>query len=288
MSYILNQCIYHTNKGNMSPQFISKQIYTFVFSNDRLLVPIDIDLSLGKSVALEFSHDAFATYQDQAVNFKNNETSHFRLIDTQKEIIEHAELRSISMREALISMPAEDFHTIALAWQYSLFLRTHRFCGRCGSMMDRVNWEMAMHCHQCQHRCYPRVSPCIIVAIRHQHTILLAQGPQQKERGFFSTLAGFVESSETLEQAVHREVFEEVGVAIKNVEYFGSQPWPFPHSLMCAFLAEYDSGEIKVDGKEIHEAAFFDIDNLPVVPPSFSIAGRLISETRKRIKGHQE
>ena len=79
-------------------------------------------------------------------------------------------------------------------------------------------------------------------------------------------------------------MFEEVGVKVKNLEYFDSQPWPFPHSLMCGYLAEYESGDIKVDGKEILQADFFDIDDLPTVPPSFSIAGRLIDETRKRIK----
>jgi len=146
-----------------------------------------------------------------------------------------------------------------------------------------VSWEMAMHCHTCQHRSYPRVSPCIIVAIRHQNKILLAQGPQHLKSGFFSTLAGFVESGETLEEAVHREVFEEVGVKIKNVEYFNSQPWPFPHSLMVGYLAEFESGDIVVDGKEILKADWFDIDNLPIVPPKFSIAGRLIEETQKRI-----
>ena len=78
-------------------------------------------------------------------------------------------------------------------------------------------------------------------------------------------------------------MFEEVGVKVKNVEYFNSQPWPFPHSLMVGYLAEYDSGEIVVDGKEIIQADWFDIDNLPVVPPKFSIAGRLIEETQKRM-----
>jgi NAD+ diphosphatase len=96
-------------------------------------------------------------------------------------------------------------------------------------------------------------------------------------------LAGFVESGETLEEAVHREVFEEVGVKVKNVEYFKSQPWPFPHSLMIGYLAEYDSGDIVVDGKEIIEADWFDINDLPTVPPKFSIARRLIEETQKRM-----
>jgi NAD+ diphosphatase len=100
----------------------------------------------------------------------------------------------------------------------------------------------------------------------------------------FSTLAGFVESGETLEQAVHREVFEEVGIKVKNLRYFSSQPWPFPHSLMVGFLADYDSGEINVDGHEILEAHWYPFDDLPNIPPHFSIAGQLIAQSIKDIK----
>lgn len=259
--------------------------YTFVFNKDKLLVHQSADLSTGLALTEGFSHPLIEPYNDQVVRFRKDGFTSFYLIDTQQAHIEDESLQAIGLKEALVSMSTLDFNQIAQAWQFALFLRTHQFCGRCGDRMDRVQWEMAMHCNTCHHRCYPRVSPCIIVAIRHNDRILLAQGGRQKEAGYFSTLAGFVESSETLEQAVHREVFEEVGVSIKNLEYFDSQPWPFPHSLMCAYLAEYDEGEIKVDGKEILHADFFDIDNLPAVPPSYSIAGRLIAETRTRIKG---
>ena len=95
----------------------------------------------------------------------------------------------------------------------------------------------------------------------------------------YSTLAGFVESGEDLEQAVHREVFEEVGVKVKNLQYFGSQPWPFPHSLMIGFIAEYDSGDIKCQENEIDDAQWFDAECLPNIPPRLSIAGKLIEKT---------
>ena len=97
----------------------------------------------------------------------------------------------------------------------------------------------------------------------------------------YSTLAGFVESGETLENAVHREVFEEVGVKVKNLRYFGSQPWPFPHSLMCGFLADYDSGDIKIQEREIVDAQWFGFDDMPNIPPVFSIAGQLIEATKE-------
>ena len=182
-----------------------------------------------------------------------------------------------------MALPEPFFPLVSRAWQVALFLRTHRFCGQCGSKMTRVDWELATHCHHCQHRCYPRISPCIIVAIRKGDQILLAHGRHHKN-AMYSTLAGFVESGETLEQAVHREVFEEVGVRVENLRYFGSQPWPFPHSLMCGFLADFKSGDIKVDEKEILAADWFSMDELPNIPPVFSIAGQLIQQTRLDIE----
>jgi NAD+ diphosphatase len=113
---------------------------------------------------------------------------------------------------------------------------------------------------------------------------LLAQGKPHQSRQMYSTLAGFVESGETLEEAVHREVFEEVGVKVTNLRYFGSQPWPFPHSLMVGFLADYAEGEIVVDGHEIIDAKWFSVDALPNIPPKLSIAGQLIQQTIEEIK----
>lgn len=256
----------------------------FLFSDNKLVVPKAHCLSLGITGLASIPADSYAEYHEQSVSISKQGGFQHLLIDMQKQCLEHEELALYSLRELLTQMPAADFQHVAQAWQYALFLRTHRFCGQCGSRMDKVQWEMAMHCHTCQHRSYPRVSPCIIVAIRHGNKILLAQGERQKQSGYYSTLAGFVESGESLEQAVHREVKEEVGVQVKNLEYYGSQPWPFPHSLMMGYLAEYDSGDIKVDGHEIIDAKWFDFDELPNVPPKFSIAGHLIEETQKRIR----
>jgi NAD+ diphosphatase len=225
--------------------------------------------------------------QQQSLVMSSQYGQHW-LIDVHHVDFEHQEYRLFSMRELLGSLPAEDFQYIAQAWQYALFLRTHRYCGRCGEVMRKVTWEMAMHCDKCRHRVYPRVSPCIIVAIHNGSQILLAQGPRQAGAGYYSTLAGFVESAESLEQAVHREVMEEVGVRVTELEYFDSQPWPFPHSLMVGYIAQYNGGDIKVDGKEIIDAQWFDIDDLPKTPPKVSIAGLLIEETLRRIKNNSK
>ena len=116
----------------------------------------------------------------------------------------------------------------------------------------------------------------MMVLIRKGESILLARNAMSTS-GFFSALAGFLEAGESIEDAVHREVFEEVGLRVKDLRYFGSQPWPFPHSLMIAFTAEYAGGEIRVDEAEIAEAHWYGPgDALPPIPPDFSIAAALI------------
>lgn len=225
----------------------------------------------------------FHAWQDDVIQVGEVDSLPCYMLDLESQFVATDELDSLSLRAMLMQLPGELFSVVSRAWQVALFLRTHRFCGCCGNKMSRVDWELATQCHTCHHRCYPRISPCIIVAIRKGNQILLAKGAHHKN-DMYSTLAGFVESGETLEQAVHREVFEEVGVKVKNLEYFASQPWPFPHSLMCGFLAEYDSGDINVDGEEIIAAQFYDFDALPNIPPKFSIAGRLISATEKKIR----
>jgi NAD+ diphosphatase len=119
--------------------------------------------------------------------------------------------------------------------------------------------------------------------IRRGGSILLARSPRFPE-GMYSALAGFVEPGETLEQCLAREVLEEVGILIKNVRYFASQPWPFPHSLMIAFIADHDSGEINVDGVEIVAAEWFEISCLPRLPAKISIARNLIDAAVEEMK----
>lgn len=151
-----------------------------------------------------------------------------------------------------------------------------RYCGRCGHSLKFRKAERAKECPECGHLDFPRISPAIIVAIEREGKLLLARATRFVEP-FFSVLAGFVEPGENLEEAVHREVREEVGIEVKDVRYFGSQPWPFPDSLMVGFTATYARGEIRIDGQEIVEAGWFDAGNLPPrVPGTISIARRLI------------
>lgn len=155
--------------------------------------------------------------------------------------------------------------------------RTHRYCGRCGAETHTAPSERAQVCPQCNLMAFPRLSPAIIVRIRRGEQILLARN-HRFPPSRFSVLAGFVEPGETLEEAVAREVREEVGIRVCNIRYFGSQPWPFPNSLMLGFTAEFAEGELVVDESELAEAQWFTRDNLPDLPPPISIARRLIED----------
>ena len=153
--------------------------------------------------------------------------------------------------------------------------QNHQYCGKCGGLTRNRANERAKFCPKCGWINYPRLSPAIIVAVRKDHQILLAHS-QRFSGKFYSVLAGFVEPGETLEACVEREVREEVGITLKNISYFGSQPWPFPDSLMIAFTAEYAGGDIKIDTSEITDAGWFSVDSLPPIPSKISIARRLI------------
>jgi len=177
---------------------------------------------------------------------------------------------------ALLPQGEAIFQLAARATQVALYLQTHRFCGQCGSAMHLVNWELATLCHKCGHRCYPRIAPCVLVAVLKDDEILLARSSRHKV-GFFSILAGFVESAETLEQAAIREVKEEVGIDITGLRYIGSQPWPFPHSLMTGFIAEYAGGDIVCQPQEIAEAYWCKLTNLPETPSVDTLSGKLIA-----------
>jgi len=161
--------------------------------------------------------------------------------------------------------------------------RTHRFCGRCATPTDDVPGERARKCPACGLMAFPRLSPAVIMLVeRDDGRALLARNVMFPE-GMFSCLAGFVEPGETLEDAVRREIHEEVGIVVDDLDYRGSQPWPFPHQLMIGFGARYVSGDIAVDGTEIAEASWFARDELPNIPPAgMSIAGTLIQEWVRR------
>ena len=163
------------------------------------------------------------------------------------------------------------------AFQIADWARTHQFCGACGARMSKADGERAMKCGACGHTAYPRIAPAMMVLVKKGAAILLARNIAVPAGGRMSALAGFLEPGESVEEAVHREVREEVGVEVKDLRYFASQSWPFPGSLMIAFTAEYARGEIAPDPAEIAEAHWFGPgDALPELPPHQSISRALI------------
>lgn len=170
------------------------------------------------------------------------------------------------------------FQLVGRGIQLAEFYRSHRWCGYCGHEMHHSKTEWACLCGHCRQRYYPQIAPCIIVAIRRGDEILLAQHTRHRN-GVFTVLAGFVEVGETLEQTVAREVMEESGITVKNLRYVSSQPWPFPQSLMMAFMADYAAGDINIDPKELLSAGWYRYDALPLLPPPGTIARRLIEDT---------
>jgi len=178
----------------------------------------------------------------------------------------------------------ERWFAVGRAVQLVAWADTHRFCGRCGSPTVRVPGERAMGCESCRLHWYPRLAPAVIMVVRKGDSMLLARG-SRFPTPMYSALAGFVEPGESLEEAVRREVFEEVGIRVGDVEYFGSQPWPFPHSLMIGFFGEYESGEINIDPNEIVDAGWYQPGALPLVPGPPSIASKLIAGMSRRIGG---
>ena len=179
------------------------------------------------------------------------------------------------LRELAHRLCEEMFWIAGRAIQIVNWNNDHKYCGRCGTLTKVLEGERAKKCSKCGLINYPRISPAIIVAVVKEGKLLLAHN-NQSPKELYSVVAGFVEPGETFEDCVLREVREETGIAVKNIKYFGNQPWPFPNSLMIGFTAEYDSGEIQVDGKEIGHADWYSSSEMPLTPDSISIAKKLI------------
>jgi NAD+ diphosphatase len=187
----------------------------------------------------------------------------------------------VPLRQLFGALPDEAFAVAGRALGLTAWDRDHRFCGRCGGPTVRSARERARSCAGCGLAAYPRLSPAVIVLVERDGRCLLARNARTR-MPFFSTLAGFVEVGETLEDCVHREIGEEAGITVTDVRYFGSQPWPFTGSLMVGFTARWAGGELVPDPEELADAGWFAPDALPLVPPPLSIARALIDDFVRR------
>jgi NAD+ diphosphatase len=184
----------------------------------------------------------------------------------------------VQVRQLLLGRGFEAFSLVGRASQWINWFRSHQYCGCCGNRNELHNSARLLHCSKCEADYYPRINPCVIVLVNDGDRILLARSTRRGAT-FFSCLAGFIEPGETAEEAVSREVYEEAGIHIKNIRYVKSQPWPFPSQLMLAFYADYVGGELTLCPREIAEADWFDVRQLPSTPaPKISVAGQLIED----------
>lgn len=188
------------------------------------------------------------------------------------------------LRRVLGQISDELFGVVGRALQILDWSTSHRFCGRCGqATVAHSRGERARVCPSCTSSYYPRINPCMIVLVTRGEELLLARA-QRFNRPMYSTLAGFVEAGESVEETLVREVMEEVGVQVRNPRYFSSQSWPFPGNLMLGFHAEYAGGDILVQEEEIADAQFFHYTRLPEIPPRGSIAHALIQDFVSRCR----
>lgn len=187
--------------------------------------------------------------------------------------------RWVELRATWELLSGDDYAAAAHASTWVYWEQTNRFCSVCGSPLQRF-LPMGKRCPQCGIEHFPHLAPAVIVRIKKDDEILLVRAKTFK-RYMFGLVAGFLEGGETLEEGVAREVREETGLQIKNIRYFGSQPWPYPSGVMIGFTADYLSGEINLADGELLEAGFFDRDHLPPIPSKMSIARRLIDDWLK-------
>ena len=247
-----------------------------IFKDRKVLYDLDQKTFLFNSSYLKFENYSFELIgigKKDGMNIYSVDISdHHFLLEEQG----YLSLVEYEIRHLFSMLSPYDLSLLGRANQLMHWIKSNKHCGYCGSIKTFSESEEALFCKCNNTMIYPTISPCVLALIYKENKILLARNALFPV-GLFSALAGFIEVSETAEECVQREVFEEVSLKVKNVKYFGSQSWPFPSQLMLAYVCEYESGEINVDGKEIVEADWYDMDNLPNTPPNSTLSGTLIN-----------
>ena len=249
----------------------------FIIYKDRKVL-YDLDQ---KTFLLNSSYLKFEDYSFEIIGIGKEDDMNIYSVDISGHHFPLKEQGYLSLAEYEIRhlfpmLTPYDISVLGRGNQLMHWIKSNKHCGYCGAIKTFSESEEALFCKCNNIMVYPTISPCVLALIYKDNKILLARNSLFPE-GLFSALAGFIEVSETAEECVEREVFEEVSLKVKNVKYFGSQSWPFPSQLMLAYICEYESGEINVDGKEIVEADWYDLDNLPNTPPNSTLSGTLIN-----------
>lgn len=262
------------------------QTYWFIFVGNSLLLYKDKD---GESYRIPLAEESPVetkewTYIQELPDLDGCKCRAFQLAVPPSNI---DEFETVGLRESYDKLP---FHLYNMAGKASelLFWNTNtQYCGVCGAPMKR-HTEISKRCTNCGKEIWPQVAPAIIVRIRKSavcnpdgtilepEKILLVHAKNFRRSEMYGLVAGFVETGETLEECVRREVQEEVNLKVNNIRYFGSQAWPYPSGIMVGFTADYESGEIRLQDEELSKGAWFSKKNLPQIPDKMSIARKLI------------
>ena len=249
-----------------------EKIYLVVKGEDLLIDSVSQNLALIDNDQYKWSGMAVKT--EHFIGYLDNNSLYALELENESLLIPETSLKPF--RTLLGIIPDTYFGICSRSIQLVEWNRKNKYCGMCGSETSLHLVEKAMFCKDCNNLIFPRISPCIIVLVTDNERLLLAHNKNFPTK-IFSTLAGFIEVGETVEEAIKREIFEEVNIKVRNCQYFGSQSWPFPSQLMLGFHAEYHEGEIRPDGEEIDVAEWFHYKSLPQVPSGrISISGRLI------------
>lgn len=256
----------------MNPSSITPE-HWFIFQNDLLLVLRDNDVNkLLTSSSLETIKHSFS----RQYSLGSEQRGAIFCAEIATDVQLPPSIEAIPLRKAFAVVGNDWFSTAVKAYSIITWDKNHQYCGRCSQPTTLQPPSFERVCHTCHLHFYPRISPSVIVRIQKGNEILMARSPHFNP-GIYGLIAGFVEAGETLEEAVKREVQEEVGIQIKNLAYFTSQPWPFPDSLMIAFTADYASGELTINHTELEDAGWYSIDNLPGYPTTgISVSAQLI------------
>lgn len=254
-------------KGALHPPDMCSDAYWFIFSGNKLLVSAD-------GSRLPMSHDFVLNRMLYIGTLKD---IHLFSGEVQIEGEPPSGWMWSYLRPLHATLDGSIYAIAGKALQLIQWDRSNKYCGYCGDVTFMRTHERCRECKSCRQVAYPKQSMAILALVKKEDHILLARSPQFPEP-FYSTLAGFVDPGETLEQCVMREVLEEVGIRVKNVRYFGSQPWPLSHSLMIGFSCEWQEGDIQIDPSEIEDAAWFHVNDLPQLPPLYSLARFQIDE----------
>lgn len=183
---------------------------------------------------------------------------------------------SLSLRNAFEQLGDDWYSIITKAFTIINWDRNHQHCGKCGEPTLHKPFTFERYCVGCNVTFYPRISPSVIVLIRRDDHVLMARGSHFKP-GVYGLISGFVEAGENIEDTIHREIYEETQISVKNLKYFGSQVWPFPDSLMLGFFADYHSGTLNIDNNEIEHAGWYLYNELPGRPSTkVSIASKML------------